>query len=222
MRSDSSRAELVVDRDPAVPGRRDDRSLRATGEPGDELADRPCDGVQVVALHVHRAEGALARPGDARGKRVERRDQVERLLAEAESRVDRSGGRVVDAHVQREELGARPAHLVDGLRDQALRRSHPPGLRRDVEIAEIADPWPLETSERVAGGDAVVLRDQRDVPPDVALHLAPRLFPGVAPVLGLLDLVHERLPELVQRLAVGLGGTADDHGGRPRWSAVRR
>ena len=99
--------ELVVDRHPTVPGRRDDAALRVSRHAGDELADASHDGVDVVRLHVDRAEGRLPLVAETMLESCDRSLQDARPFGEpgAAPGVRRLGCRLDDDGVLAARLG---------------------------------------------------------------------------------------------------------------------
>ena len=126
---------LVVDGDPAVARRRDDRPLRAFGPPRDELRDRARDSAYVVGLNV---DGTKARPRfrrrcEATLELLDLGDESQVPVAEAPRRVGGPRGRI--RHVNRER-DVRRAHLGQSARPPRRRApsprpaASPPAVRR--------------------------------------------------------------------------------------------
>ena len=112
--------ELVVGGRPALARSEHDAPLRAAGEPGHELADRAHDGVDVVGLHVDRAEGRLLLPPDMGLERGDRRLEHSRGLGEpgADPRVS-----VLVRGLDLDPVGAGFLRLLDQAKQDLFARS---------------------------------------------------------------------------------------------------
>ena len=134
-------AELVVDRRPAVPRRGYDAPARAAGETRDELLHGPHDGVDIVRLHVDRAEAtAPARSAARRSDQLRQRRRRGCAIPPGSRACRRWPGPRRSRSAPRGSWSRRRSDAPRGdLGHERLRQSRPPGAWPHVDRVEEAD-----------------------------------------------------------------------------------
>ncbi len=217
-------AELVVDRRPAVTKRGDDATARAAGQTRDEPLHRPHDRVDIVRLHMDRAEGRLRLVGrKPRDQLRQGHEEVARLLQKAEPLVDCPGLQVRRQHLEGHGLGAALGAPGRDLGHERFRQPLPASSRPHVDGVEEANASVTDLGavfdlrQRVAGLAVVVLGEQHEARAghlaDVADVAIPR---DLAAVQHLRNLPLELLPEHAQLGNLSLREPADPHAARER------
>ncbi len=157
-------ADVVVDRDPAVPRRRDHRPARVAGKPWHELTNRILDGVHVVGLDVDRAEGRRLLPPEPRLEIRDAPGHDHHLVRETPALVQRARDRVGSDDLEVELLDALLAERGQHLAHELGRDSAPALTLPDEEVAQRAEAGRAAPGEREADRSAVVVEGEEHDP----------------------------------------------------------
>jgi hypothetical protein len=157
------------------------------------------------------------------GERVDRRDQhqLELLEAEAPPHLARRG--VVGQHVEADPCRAAVAGVLHAGADECRGDALPARSRADVDYPDVRAALLRSLDPRYPDGTLVILGEEHPAAADVLERVAPFLFPRLA----LLDerRWHVRLelaPELLEYRLVRLRRATDRHPARPGRAAASR
>ena len=206
-------ADVVVDGDPSVPRRRDERAARSAREAGDELPDGRLDAAQVVRLDVDRAEGSRLALAETLGELGDRGRHDDHVVAEPPPTVQRACDAVRHLYVQVDVLHARLAERIHDCARELGAHSPPADVAVHVEVGQRRERRRPPTDEREPDRAAVVvLGEERDLGGEDVGHLAELLAHVGRPcVHRWRQLVIELLPETGDLLEVVRRRASDVH-----------
>jgi hypothetical protein len=201
-------ADVVVDADPAVARRRDERPARVAGKARDELANRLLNGAEVVRLDMDRAERgrfAHTEPALELGNGPAHRQD---LLAKAPARIDGTRDQVRRLHLEIEMLEPTRCERPHDLVHELAREATATRRWRHIQIRQHSQPLRASPRERESHRAPVLLRHERDLRPQDLLDLAELLLHVDCLVRRSRHLAGEVAPERGNGVEVrGTGGT---------------